>query len=283
MERAVRFASKVCFLERAVLLKTVCLRWVLTAALVLGAGAAAENTETAKPDESGMFKDTRAGYSFLLPEGYRRLSDDEHREAVRSVGEALGKQASERVLRNPPACFIGPVDPKRPKATPPRFSIEYYDSARKFDAALMGEYKAQIEDAQQKSGEKHGDLSLKLVDVGGEKALRVDRETFSVNDNSREFITRVMIPGPSRRYDVEFVCSAGQTDSVEQSLATVLKSFSMQQPVSAGDEASPGWWRRTLAYTIGGFGAGIVLSLLILWLSRVGRKAENTQPGKSGT
>jgi hypothetical protein len=260
-------------------LKIVCICLWVCLAMLPGSVVAEEKTQPEAPLQNGDFVDARAGYTFKVPEGFRRLTEEEHRETVKGVGEYFGKQAAERVLKQAPTYFVGAPDPARPKAKPPAFSITYYESDMTFSQDGLDGYRKELEDNFKKSDTKYGDLSVKLVDLAGIKALRMNYDLFNMMDNTRELITRIAIPGQGRLYEIYFVNSAAQTAEMEKVIHTVLNTFRMQTPVNAGDSASEGWWRRTLAYTLGGFGIGIVLSLIILAISRMGAKKEETQPG----
>ena len=96
-------------------------------------------------------------------------------------------------------------------------------------------------------------------------------QMFNPVDNSRSRIVMVMIPGRDRRHDIVFNYSGEQAAAVESALTTVLKTFKvLDHP--ALDAETQGKWGRVIAWTAGGFAAGIILSLLVKALSSVGGK-----------
>src|SRR6185295_10707860 len=98
--------------------------------LTLVFSALALRARDAAPDPAKReeFSDGTAGYSLLIPTGYRKLSEEETHQFFKGLSEFLGEKAAERARKRPPANFIGSADPKQKDVTPPTMTIVYTDN-----------------------------------------------------------------------------------------------------------------------------------------------------------
>lgn len=236
-------------------------------------GASEPAADTSLP----VYSDPVAGYSFLVPSGYKRLTPEQNRQVFDGLSKFIGKDIAERAERLPPAYFHGPVDPKRPQSAPPSLAVGYTDLDAAVNPADIPQYKTQVEAELRKRGDKYGELKLDVIKVDGINALRMEHDVYSPIDNSRSRVISVSVPGQNRRYDIVFNYHVDQVEGVEQSLAAVLDTFKIEKhPVV--DEQSQSKWTRIAFWTIGCFLVGIVLSLLLKMLAGVGEK----EPEESG-
>ena len=210
-----------------------------------------------KNDSLSEFKDAEAGYSFKVPAGYTRLTQDQIRTAFKGLSNTLGKSVSERTLLRPPAYFQGPIDPAHPKELPPGLAIGFTALAEPVDPALMNQYKNAYEADLRKNGDSTGDVQVDVISVNGVPSLRIEHDIFSPIDNTRMRMVKISVPGHERRYDVVFSFYSDQADSVKDAISTVTKSFAVTDTGSWTGLSSR--WVRVALYTLG----GLVLGLLI--------------------
>ena len=225
-----------------------------------------------------LHSDPVAGYSLRIPGGYEKLTEDENREVFEGLSQFLGKDVGERVLKRPPAWFKGPINPAKPKAPPPSLAIGCSEMDQAIDPALMPQYKANFEENFKKKGDRYGELRTEIVQVDGINALRMEHDIFSPIDNSRSRMINIAVPGRGRLYDIVFNFSTHEAEGVEQAVATVLRTFKVDQhPVSETD--GKGKWTRVMMWTVGGLVAGILLSLLLKVLAGAGAKTAEESGG----
>ncbi|MFH0939670.1 MAG: hypothetical protein V1899_10385 [Planctomycetota bacterium] len=245
---------------------------------LVGHGLCASENRSSETDLSCLqkFSDPIAGYSIRIPEGYKRLTEDENREVIHGLSEIFGKEFGERTAQQPPTYFKGPKDSARLKNMPPTLAISYSPLDEPIDASKLSQYQAKIERTYKKHGIQHGDLKLEVIQINNVNALRVEHEVFSPIDNSRGFKTFVTIPGKGRRYEIILDYSPSQIEGAQSALAIVLKSFQLEDVLFMNPETQSKW-SRVILWTIGGFVAGVLLSLLLLFLIRTGAKTSVTR------
>lgn len=209
-----------------------------------------------------LCEDKDAGYSMRVPPGYTRLSQDESREVLKGISQLSGKEVSARALRQPPVYFRGPADPAKPKAKPPSLEVSCTGAPLVVDAAHKDQFMQRLENDYDKNGIRHGDISLEVIQVAGVSAYRAEHDTYSPVDNTRNRAILVFVPGPDRRYDIAFNFSPHQAEGVAQALNIVLKTFKLTERPLLDPETQTAWGRVAL-WTVGGFLAGIVLSVLL--------------------
>ena len=263
-------------------MKNAVLSLLLLSAVSLAAveeGPKVEVTEkTIDLNALAVFADPAAGYSFKVPPGYQKLTAEQNREVFDGLSKYLGKEVSERAERQPPAWFNGPADPKRPQTPPPSLGIGFSDLDEPIDPSRMDDYKRELEQEYKRKGDRFGDIKLEVVKVDGINSLRVEHDIFSPVDNSRSRMIKVAVPGHGRRYDIVFTFSTGQAKSVEEALSVVLNTFKVDKHPEISSEAQSKW-SRVMLWTAGGFAAGILLSLILMLLSRVGSKPAVEESG----
>jgi len=247
--------------------------------LLLAEAAERELQEPKAKSQEPLFEDSEAGYSMRIPAGYAKLTQDENREVFKSIGEYFGKDVSERVLRQPPVYFRGPVDPAKPKALPPSLEVSCAGAPMLVDPAQKAKYQEMLEESYRKSGLRHGDISVDFVRVSGVTALRAEHDLYSPVDNSRSRLIRVLFSGPDRRFDVVFNFSPHQAEAVEQALNVVLKTFKITEREVLDPETQTRWSRVAL-WTAGGFVTGLLLSIILKLVSNARRKPQDNAQGK---
>lgn len=237
---------------------------------------AAEEPKDIKPDDKAspvelakreMYTDPVAGYSVLIPNGYRKLTDDESREVFNGMSEVLGKKdIGERSRKRPPAWFIGPVNLKQPNEHPPSFAIAFTENQEQIDPSQIPVYKEMLEEKHKREGDKVGDLVLNVVTVDGIISLQEEGDMISPVNNERNRIIRVAVPGKGKWFDLIFNYSTDQNDPVRVALKETLDSFKvMEHPPENIENRNK--WLRVLYYTVGFGLAGIVLSFVLRKLS----------------
>lgn len=250
----------------------------LGVARAVRAGESAKGPAPAGDEALELFKDQEAGYSFRVPAGYARLTPDENREVLNSLSQRAGKDVGDRALRRPSVYFKGPADPQRPKVPPPMLVVSCPGAVLVVDPARKAEYKARFEEDYRKSGIKHGDISIEIVKVDGIDSVRAEHDVFDSLTNTRNQLVRVLVPASDRCYDILINFSPEQAGGAEPALATVLKTFkAAERPML--DVESQGKWLRIALWTIGGFVAGIAISLLWRTISGAGGSAQ-TKPAR---
>ncbi|HLX63069.1 MAG TPA: hypothetical protein VKX17_17500 [Planctomycetota bacterium] len=236
--------------------------------------AVAFAAEEPKPAQSGTnapasnakreeYSDPEAGYSLLLPAGYRKLSDDEMHFVTKSLSEQLGKDAEARAIKRLPTYFLGPVDFNSPKDKPPSLTILFTENDRQIDPADIPAIKQQLEEQQKREREKAGDYDVKLVKVDGINSLQVEFDVVDPNNNNeRNRMIRVAVPAKGKWFEMLFNYSPGQSDTVHAALKETLDSFKVMEhrPTNIANQNK---WLRVLYYTIGFGLVGIVLSMLL--------------------
>jgi hypothetical protein len=223
------------------------------------------------PEKLEFYEDAQAGYSFRIPAGYQRLTPDQDRQVFNQLSQYFGKDIGDRAMRQPPVYLAGPADPRFPRALPPSLAVTCAGTPIAVDAARKEEYRKVLEEGYDKQGLRHGDIKVEIVKVAGVEALRAAFELFSPVDNTRSQIVMVMVPGRDRRYDIVANYSATQAEHAEPALAVVLHSFRIAAPPLLAPEVQ-NQWGRIVAWTVGGFIVGIVLSLLAKALSKAAPK-----------
>jgi hypothetical protein len=221
-------------------------------------------------------KDTEAGYSFKVPAGYTRLTQDQIRIAFKGLSESLGKDVSEKQPVKPPAYFQGPIDPDHPKLLPPGMAVAYTALAEQIDPALMQKYRESYEAYLRKDGENVGDIQVEVIQVGGVPSLRIEHDIFSPVDNSRMRMLKISVPGHERRYDIVFSYYTEQSAAVKSAVDTVLQSFTVSE--SARAPLGNNRWVRVGLYTVGGLLLGLLLGLIFGAIA--GNKGPQAAPQK---
>ena len=244
----------------------------LNAALLCGA----EEPKSAEPDVAPAgplarldYSDDAAGYSVKLPPGYIKLTDNETHEIFKGLSEFMGKEASERAQKRPPAWFKGPPDPKNPTLPQPMFAVGYSDLSEPIHPDQLNAYKEKLEEEYKRQGNKFGEIDLKVVLVDGITSLQVEHDVFSPINNERSRVLRVAVPAKGKWFDLNFNFSSEQTDAVHESLKDVLDTFKIaeHQSLVVPNQIK---WERVLAYTVGFGLAGVLLSLILKKLGAVG-------------
>lgn len=238
-----------------------------------GKGGTAAPAETpaapAGPLARVNYSDDSAGYSVKLPPGYVKLTDNETHEIFKGLSEFMGKEASERAQKRPPAWFKGPPDPKNSVLPPPMFAVGYSDLSEPIHADQLNAYKEKLEEEYKRQGNKYGEIDLKVVLVDGITSLQVEHDVFSPINNERSRVLRVAVPAKDKWFDLNFNFSSEQTDAVHESLKDVLNTFKIAEHQSA-NAPNQIKWERVLAYTVGFGLAGVLLSLILKKLGAVG-------------
>ncbi|MGD0092996.1 MAG: hypothetical protein ABSE73_24040 [Planctomycetota bacterium] len=250
------------------------------ALLAARAPRAGEAPETAKsppgggPGTGGLesFEDKEAGYSMRIPAGYKLFTADQNRAVVKTINEFGGKEVNERVQRFPPARFGGPVDPAKPKALPPSLEV-LCTGPLSIDPAQKAQYQQMLEEDYRKTGLRHGDITLKFIQVSGVNALQAEHDMYSPMDNSRNRLIRVLVPAPDRSFDIIFNFSPHQQEGVEEALQVVLNSFKITEWRMLDSDAQTKWGRVAL-FTVVGFVTGIVLAYVLKLLAGAVRKPQ---------
>lgn len=235
--------------------------WMLAGLLVTLSLRAGEASPAGQPR---VYTDAAAGYSFVVPAGYDRLSEEENHEVFEGLSKVFGKEASERTQRQPPAWFKGPVDPARPKALPPSLAVSFSSMDQPIDPAELPKYKESLIANFKRRDIRSSDPELSIIQVAGASALRVEHDIFSPIDNSRAQEILISIPGNGRRCEIVFQFSPAQAEGVQQALKTVLDSFKLQTPALL-ESADRQKWSRVIYWTAGSGLAGVLLYVLIGW------------------
>ena len=224
--------------------------------------AAAAAGEPAAPDSDSLseFKDPEAGYSFKIPAGYTRLSQEKIRIAFKGISETLAKDATERTRAHPPTYFGGPVDPDFPKLLPPALAIGYNALATSIDPEMVPKYKEQLEADIRKEGDNARDVQLELIQVNGILSLRAEYDKFSPIDNTRMRQVKISVPGHQCCYDIVFTYNSEQAPRLKDAIDTVTRSFTVTDAASLTGGASR--WVRVALYTVGGLVLGLLIGLL---------------------
>jgi hypothetical protein len=243
----------------------VCAMLLCGAVLIAAEPSPSADTSTAispaaLPENLSDYKDAEAGYSFKVPAGYTRLTQDQIRVAFKGLSESLGKDISERTPIRPPAYFQGPLDPAHPKLLPPGMAVAFTALAEQIDPAQMPKYRESYEAYLRKDGESAGDIQVDVIQVGGIPSLRIEHDIFSPVDNSRMRMLKISVPGHERRYDIVFSYYGEQAAAVKTAVDTVLRSFTLAD--SAMPSASSRGWVRVALYTVGGLVLGLLLGLI---------------------
>jgi hypothetical protein len=244
---------------------------VLGLLAAFGRALAEDAPKAAEEDISKLelFTEEQAGYSVRLPGGYQLMSDDENRAIMEGLSAVFGKEFAERTAQMPPKYFKGPIDPARPKAMRPTLAIQISGLDEPVEAAKITEYKDRLEANYKKHGLQYGDMKLEVLKIDGVNALRVEHEIYSPVDNSRSYKLYLSVPGSGRRYEILFDCSPNQVEGVQAAAATVIRSFKrLDAPLL--DPQTQSKWTRIALWTVGGFVAGVALSLLLKFLTTRG-------------
>jgi hypothetical protein len=224
------------------------------------ATATNSTTTATEPAKREMFTDPAGGYSLLLPSGYRKLTDDEMHFVFKSLSEYLGKEASERTIKQPPAYFIGTA--KAPGEKPPSLTIAFSENDQQFTHAQMPMLKAQLEEQHKRQGDKVGESDIKLVTIDGINSIQVENDYFDQIGNERSRMIRVAVPAKGKWIEIRFIFSPAQGDAVHAALKEALDSLKiMEHP--AVNVANQNKWLRIAYITLACGLAGVVLSLIL--------------------
>jgi hypothetical protein len=235
--------------------------------------AAAGEPVPPAPDNLSDFNDAEAGYSFKIPAGYTRISQETIREAFKSISETLAKDASARTRKFPPAYFKGPIDPDHPKLPPPAMAIGYTELAESIDPEMIAKYKEQLEANARKEGENTLNLQLELIHVNGILSLRTEYDKYSPIDNTRMRQVDISVPGHQCRYDIIFTYNSEQAPRLKDAIDTMTRTFTVAEAASPGGANR---WVRVALYTVG----GLVLGLLIGFIFGAIAGNKNPEPAE---
>jgi hypothetical protein len=235
---------------------------------ILPAESAKPAPVTTGPAKREPYSDAIAGYSVLLPTGYRPLTENETRKVFKWMSEGLARDVGDRAGKRPPVWFIGSTDPKKPDELPPSFAIGFAELDQQIDPALIPAYKLELEEKHKREGDKVGGVALSIVTVDGITSLQ-EEYAYSMPNNGDGRLIRLAVPGKGKWYEMYFSYSPSQDESVHAALKEVLDSFKVMEHPPENIE-NHNKWMRVLYYTLGFGLAGVVLSFL--WRRLSGEK-----------
>jgi len=219
--------------------------------------------ETEKLSPESPFTDPRMGVAFTVPQGFTRLNEEEYRAVVNRLSEQLGKEAGERMMRQAAVHFVGPTKDGK---LPPSMTVSISAGGEKLVPEKLDDYRDRIRISLERNKQRFGTISAKLIKVGNQYALRADHELFSIEDNSRQNVTMLLVPGGDRQCDIVFNYSKGQEALIDRAFDKVVETFKFVEgtPRSAATRD----WGRVFLWTGGAFVFGIALSFVLRALNK---------------
>jgi len=218
--------------------------------------------ETDKLAPETPFTEPRMGISFTVPQGFSRLNEQEYRAVVNRLSEQLGQEAGERMMRQAAAHFVGPTKDGK---LPPSMAVSISAGGEKLTPEKLDEYRERIRKSLEQNKQRFGTISAKLIKVGSQFALRADYEIFSIEDNTRQSVTMLLVPGGDRQCDIVFNSSKGQEAFIERSFDKVVETFKFVEGVKTSGTRD---WGRVFLWTGGAFVFGIGLSFVLRALNK---------------
>lgn len=224
--------------------------------------------ETEKLSPETPFTEPRMGIAFTVPQGFTRLNEEEYRAVVNRLSEQLGKEAGERMMRQAAVHFVGP---SKDGKLPPSMTVSISNGGEKLVPEKLDNYRDRIRMSLERNNQRFGTISAKLIKVGNQYALRADHEIYSLEDNSRQNVTMLLVPGGDRQCDIVFNYSKGQEALVDRAFDKVVETFKFVE--GAPKSGTTRDWGRVFMWTGGAFVFGIALSFILRALNKDAKPA----------
>lgn len=215
-----------------------------------------QDTEKLSPESP--FSEPRMGIAFTVPQGFTRLNEQEYRAVVNRLSEQLGQEAGERMMRQAAVHFVGPTKDGK---LPPSMTVSISAGGDKLSPEKLEDYRERIRISLERNKQRFGTISAKLIKVANQFALRADYEIYSTEDNTRQNVTMLLVPGGDRQCDIVFNSSKGQESFVERSFDKVVETFKFVEGASRSSGTRD--WGRVFMWTGGAFLFGIGLSFVL--------------------